>query len=176
MADFFPAPDASNYLIGGNRCQIDGVDVGNVVSGVITPVLEEVSVYNAVKGKVGPDYHSTPEEVVSATARLDVSLVLDELDIDNFHLFFGGERDGATLITPLLRRRVQAALFFEAVSDTGMNFEWNIPVAIITPSGDLSYDTADWVTIQLNAEVFPNVNTPDTPFGQIELLGANING
>ena len=174
MADFFDAPNVRNYLIGGNRCQIDGVDVGNVVSGVITPVVEEADIYNAVLGYTGPDYHDVPEEVVSSVARFDVSLVLDEINIDNMHLFFGGARDGTTLLTPMLRRRVQASLFFEAVSDSGMNFQWLIPKAVLTPNGDFSYNTDDWVVLQLNAEVFPDVNSPDTPFGQIELLGANV--
>lgn len=173
MADFFDAPNSRNYLIGGNRCQIDGVDVGNVVSGVITPVIEEAEIYNAIRGRTGPDYHDVPEEVVSLVARFDIALVLDELCVENLHLFFGGARDGTNFITPLLRRRVQASLLFEAVSDTGMNFEWEIPKAILTPNGDFAYSTDDWVVLQLNAEAFPDINTPDTPFGRIELLGAN---
>lgn len=174
MADFYTSSDSRNYLIGGHVATLDGVDVGNIVSGVITPVMEEIQVYNALLGRVGPDYHEIPEEVVSDVARMDVALTLDEVTRDNLHVFLGGARDGTNTILPLLRRRIHSSLLIEAVSDTGINFTWEIPKVIVTPAGDLSYQTDNWVTLAINCEVFPNADTPDTPFGELELLGANI--
>lgn len=174
MSDFYSSPDSRNYLIGGHVATLDGVDVGNIVSGVITPVMEDIQVYNALLGRVGPDYHSVPEEVMNEVARFDIALTLDEVNRDNLHVFLGGSRDGTNTLLPLLRRRIQSSLEIEAVSDTGMNFTWAIPKVIVTPTGDLSYQTDTWVSLGINCEVFPNADTPDTPFGELELLGANV--
>lgn len=173
MADFYESPDSRNYLIGGHVSTIDGVNVGNIVTGTITPVLEEIERYDAVLGRLAPDNHDVAEEVVSNVGRIDVVLTLDEITRDNLHLFLGGARDGSNSINPLLRRRIQSALVIDGNSDTGMNFTWTVPKIIITPEGPLSYQTDDWVSITLNCEVYPDTNTPDQPFGIFELLGAD---
>lgn len=161
--------DPRNYTIGGTRLSLNGDDLGNIVSCVVTPEVEPLDLYRADMGYAVPDLE---EDAVVSAASLTLDVLLDELTVAAFNLFLGGQDSPVDGKLAVLRRAsIVGTLVLTGVSVYGVSYEYTIPKARIAAGGGMTYSSESWTTLPLRVTVYPSTDEPDSAFGTFEVIG-----